>query len=80
MLATIQELRTNTKALLDKAASGEDVTISCHGKQTVRIVGLKSSDSERKKAVDGLFGIWKDRTDLDSVEETVRALRRGRIR
>jgi hypothetical protein len=32
---------------------------------------------ERRKAMEGLVGIWKDRTDLpDSTEEYVRSLRR----
>jgi hypothetical protein len=33
---------------------------------------------ERRKAMEGIVGIWKDRTDLpDSTEEYVRSMRRG---
>jgi len=61
---------------LHAKARREGTTISDLVRQAARERYLGNLD-ERRKAMEGLIGIWKDRTDLpDSTEEYVRSLRR----
>ena len=62
---------------LHAKARREGTTISDLVRQAARERYLGNLD-ERRKAMEGLIGIWKDRTDLpDSTEEYVRSLRRA---
>ncbi|MGO9404549.1 MAG: ribbon-helix-helix protein, CopG family [Terriglobales bacterium] len=61
---------------LHTRARSERTTISNLVRQAARERYLGNLE-ERRKAMEGLVGIWKDRTDLpDSTEEYVRSLRR----
>lgn len=61
---------------LHTRARNQRTTISDLVRQAVRGVYLGNLE-ERRKAMEGLVGIWKDRTDLpDSTERYVRSLRR----
>jgi hypothetical protein len=61
---------------LRNRARRQGTTISNLVRQAVRERYLGNLD-ERREAMEGLVGIWKDRTDLpDSTEEYVRSLRR----
>jgi hypothetical protein len=61
---------------LHTRARNEGTTISDLVRQAARERYLGNLD-QRRKAMESLVGIWKDRTDLpDSTEEYVRSLRR----
>ncbi|MFY9676641.1 MAG: ribbon-helix-helix protein, CopG family [Terriglobales bacterium] len=61
---------------LHTRARKQRTTISDLVRQAVRDRYLGNLE-ERRKAMEGLVGIWKDRTDLpDSTEEYVRGMRR----
>jgi hypothetical protein len=61
---------------LHTRARKQRTTISDLVRQAVRDRYLGNLE-ERRKAMEGLVGIWKDRTDLpDSTEEYVRSMRR----
>ena len=79
MKATAKDLRVHSKGLLDAVSKGEDVIITFRGKPCARLVPYEKTD---KSAVldnkDDLFGIWADRTDIESVEEYMQNLRKGR--
>ena len=61
---------------LHARARSQGTTISDLVRQAARERYLGNLD-ERRKAMEALVGIWKDRTDLpDSTEEYVRSLRR----
>jgi predicted component of type VI protein secretion system len=61
---------------LHNRARSEKTTISNLVRQAARERYLGNLD-ERRRAMEGLIGIWKDRTDLpESTEEYVRRLRR----
>jgi hypothetical protein len=61
---------------LHMRARREGTTVSDLVRQAARERYLGNLD-ERRKAMEGIVGIWKDRTDLpDSTEEYVRSLRR----
>lgn len=80
MKATAKDLRVHSKELLDAVSRGEDVVITFRGKPCAKLVPYEKSD---KPTVlddkDYLFGIWADRTDIQSVEEYVQSLRKGRF-
>jgi prevent-host-death family protein len=76
MQATSKDLRFHTKEILDAAIRGEDVVITYHGKPYVKIVPITSSSSSNKS--NEFCGMWKDRTDMEDVQDYVRTLRQGR--
>jgi prevent-host-death family protein len=79
MKATAKELRVHSKELLDAVSRGEDVVITFRGKPCARLVPYEKSD--KSTVLDeraDLFGIWSDRTDIESVDEYVQSLRKGR--
>ena len=39
---------------------------------------FKKTDAKMRSAANGLAGLWKDRENLPTVEETVRSMRKGR--
>ena len=77
MESTAKELRFHTKEILDSVHRGEEVLITFRGKPYAKIVPLKESKKD-KDAKNELFGIWKNRKDMEDVEAYVRSLRRGR--
>jgi len=79
MQATIRDLRTHTKELLDTVSNGEEVIITYRGKPYAKLVPLETEKIYEKEEGHQLFGIWKDRDDISDVNEYVRKLLRGRF-
>jgi prevent-host-death family protein len=80
MKATAKELRVHSKELLDAVSRGEDVVITFRGKPCARLVPYEKADKPiALDNDDDLFGIWADRNDIESVEEYVQSLRKGRF-
>jgi len=78
MKATAKDLRIHSKGLLDAVSKGEDVVITFRGKPCARLVPYEKTDKPAVWMKDDLFGIWADRTDIESVEEYMQNLRKGR--
>ena len=76
MEISTKNLRTQTKQLFNAIDRGEEVILTYHGKQRARIVGLAKPDEVQEETP--AYGIWKDRDDLDNVDDYVRNLRKGR--
>ena len=80
MKATAKELRVHSKELLDAVSRGEDVVITFRGKPCAKLVPYEKSDKPTvSDDKDDLFGIWADRIDIESVDDYVRNLRKGRF-
>ncbi len=78
MKATAKDLRIHLKGRLDAVNKGEDVVISFRGKPCARFVPYEQTDkSVDRDNKNDLFGIWADRTDIESVEEYMQSLRKG---
>ncbi len=77
MQSTAKELRFHTKELLESVSRGEEVTITFRGKPMAKLVPIGNEKKESEKAEE-LFGIWRDRDDLDDVSSYVRKIRKGR--
>lgn len=78
MYSTAKELRFHTKELLESVSRGEEVIITFRGKPYAKLVPIKKSVSKSKETNE-LFGIWKDRTDLEDVNSYVRNIRKERF-
>ncbi len=73
MIASAKDLRFNINLLFDVVSKGEDVTITYRGKPKAKLI---SSDKEKKKKDDSIFGMLKD--NKKDVDNTIRDLRKGR--
>ncbi|MBU0560102.1 MAG: type II toxin-antitoxin system prevent-host-death family antitoxin [Bacteroidetes bacterium] len=78
MYSTAKELRFHTKELLESVSRGEEVIITFRGKPYAKLVPLKESKNNIEKSNE-LFGIWKNRTDLENVDSYIREIRKGRF-
>ena len=80
MKATAKEFRFHSKELLDAVVRGDSVVITFRGKPCAKLVPFKASEPENQlQREDALFGIWRDRKDIESVDEYVRDLRKSRF-
>lgn len=77
MKATAKDLRFHSKELIESVARGEEVIITYRGKPRAKLVPYQ--DSNEDSGENELFGIWKDHASIDSVDEYVRSLRKGRF-
>ena len=77
MKATAKDLRSQSRKLLETVNRGEEVVITYRGKPCARLVPYEEEGKRIGKHE--LFGIWKEREDVQNVEEYVRGLRKGRF-
>ena len=76
MKATAKDLRFHAKELLDTVNRGEEVIITYRGNPCARLIPYL--EIREKTSKNELFGIWKDNSDTQDVEDYVRSLRKGR--
>jgi prevent-host-death family protein len=80
MKATAKELRFHSKELLDAVGRGDSVVITFRGKPCAKLVPYEDNNlAEHLQSEDSLFGIWRDREDIGSVDDYVRDLRKSRF-
>ncbi len=77
MEITAKELRGKPGRIIEQAARGTEVIITIHGKKMARLVPYRTENAENG-IEDELFGLWKDVDGIESVDEYVRSLRKGR--
>ena len=77
MKATAKDLRFQSRELLNTVSRGEEVVITYRGKPCAKLVPYHKEEKKIEK--DELFGIWKEREDIQNIEEYVRNLRKGRF-
>jgi antitoxin (DNA-binding transcriptional repressor) of toxin-antitoxin stability system len=63
--------------MIEQAARGTEVIITIRGKKMARLVPYRT-EKGRGASDDELFGLWKDRGDIESVDAYVRSSRKGR--
>ena len=78
MEVSAKQLRVQSGRIISQVNKGLEVVITYRGKPSAKIIpiSVKLTDIEDKD--DKLFGIWKDRKDLDNVDHYVRNIRKGR--
>ena len=75
MKISAKELRTKTRLMLDAIDRGEQVTITYRGKPRARVVPLDAAPAEEALEDPPVFGIWRDRDDVEDVQRYVDGLR-----
>ncbi len=78
MEVSTKELRVQPGKIIDQVVHGEEVTVTFRGKALARIVPIRKADSAQSDDGNGIFGMWADVIDQDSVDSTVRNIRKGR--
>lgn len=84
MNATIVDLRYHMKDVLRAIDRGETVTVLHRGKEKAKLVPIalasQASDKSAPKTKDQpLFGLWKQREDLNDPASYLRKLRQPRL-
>ena len=78
MEVTLEELKIQGDEIISRVGEGYDVTIIYNGKAYAKIIPLDNENMEFDDSDNKLFGIWKDRADLNDVDLYVRRMRQGR--
>ena len=59
--------------------NGQEIIITYRGKPSAKIVPIAGRQSNNFDETENeLFGIWKNRKDMENVEQYVRKIRKGR--
>jgi len=77
MKATAKDLRFHSKELLDTVNRGEEVVITYRGKPCAKLVPF--SEAAKEESANELFGLWKDREEMQDVDAYVRKMRKRRF-
>lgn len=78
MEVTAKELRLSPGRIIEKSAPGTEMYIPYRDRRMTKIVPLDRTESAGVSVVDEIFGLWKDREHEDTVDATVRRIRKGR--
>ncbi|MCL2130825.1 MAG: type II toxin-antitoxin system prevent-host-death family antitoxin [Treponema sp.] len=80
MEITTKQLRIQPGRILAQVNSGKEITITYRGKPTAKIVPIidKRNINSLEDTREELFGIWKNREDMENVEQYIRNIRKGR--
>jgi prevent-host-death family protein len=78
MKITTKELRIQPGKIIDQVANGHEITVTFRGKALAKMIPIKNKVKTTGKESLSIFGLWKDHTDTENVEDYVRNLRRGR--
>jgi len=79
MEITAKQLRLQPGKIMARVHSGQEIIITYRGKPHVKIVPIVNKrKTEIEAAENELFGLWKNRENSQSVEQTVRNMRKGR--
>ena len=77
MQVTTKELRMQPGKIIDHVALGDEVTVTFRGKILAKIVPVEGSQAS-SDTPEPIFGMWKSHKNVDSVDRTVRAMRKRR--
>ena len=80
MEITVEALKIQPDEIISHVGLGYNVTIMYKGKAYAKIIPFDdgSMDAEPDDSEDGLFGLWKDRIEVNDVDLYVRRMRQGR--
>jgi prevent-host-death family protein len=78
MEITTKQLRIQPGRIISQVNNGQEITITYRGKACAKIIPIRDKQSINEEADNELFGMWKDRKDMENVEQYVRSMRKGR--
>ena len=76
MKVSTKELRIQPGKILDQVVNGGEITVTYRGKSLAKIVPFADCSAPDDDV--SIFGLWKDHEENNTVEDQVRALRKGR--
>lgn len=74
-----KELRGKPGEIIAQAHRGVDVVITMRGKKVARLLPYYNNKKVKKDETDLLFGMWRDREEIENIPDYVRSLRKGRF-
>jgi prevent-host-death family protein len=79
MEITTKQLRIQPGRIISQVNNGQEITITYRGKACAKIIPLNNRKSiDMEESDDELFGIWRDRKDMEDVEQYIGNIRKGR--
>jgi prevent-host-death family protein len=79
MQISTKQLRIQPGRIISHVSNGQEVTVTYRGKPSAKIIPINTgSKVALEDTKDELFGIWKNREDMDNVEQYIRNKRKGR--
>ena len=79
MEITTKQLRIQPGRIISQVSDGQVVTITYRGKPRAKIVPITDKRIfDIEDSSDELFGIWKNRKEMENVEQYIRNIRKGR--
>lgn len=78
MEVSTKELRIQPGKIIDQVVNGQEITVTYRGKALAKIIPLKNRIQSLENDETSIFGLWKDHNQLETVEEYVRDIRKGR--
>ena len=81
MEISTKQLRIQPGKIISIVNSGQDVTVTYRGKPSAKIISISKKNMIDPKALESdneLFGLWKDRENIENIDQYVRNLRKGR--
>jgi prevent-host-death family protein len=79
MEITTKQLRIQPGRVIAQVNKGQEITLTYRGKACAKIIPIINKRDINSEEMDNeLFGMWKDREDMEDVEQYVRNMRKGR--
>jgi prevent-host-death family protein len=79
MEITTKQLRIQPGRVISQVNNGQEITITYRGKACAKIIPINTKQNINLEEADNeLFGMWKDRKDMENVDQYVRNIRKGR--
>jgi prevent-host-death family protein len=79
MEITTKQLRIQPGRVISQVNNGQEITITYRGKACAKIIPINTKQGINLEDADNeLFGMWKERKDMEDVDQYVRKIRRGR--
>ena len=79
MVITTKQLRMAPGRIISQVDNGQEITITYRGKPYAKIIPFnRQRNMDPTEPNEELFGIWKERGEMENVEQYVRTIRKGR--
>ena len=79
MQVSTKQLRIQPGRIISQVNNGQEVTVTYRGKPSAKIIPIKTGNKViLEKEENELFGIWKNREDLENVDLYIRNKRKAK--
>jgi antitoxin (DNA-binding transcriptional repressor) of toxin-antitoxin stability system len=78
MEITAELLNIQPEWIISEINRGQEITITWNGKKKKKIIPINNIENIKGESDDELFGIWKNKKDIEDVDQYVRNIRKWR--